>query len=145
MCSGEASHDGIDASGYKQLTAGFFVLCAGSGQLGGVLHLADVVGGGSEENGLRVDAQIEVACSDPFEELPCNVVDCSQMGDQAWRSVKVVKQFGCFDWQWTQRGLAGVLEGDRQYSRGRHRDRVAVAPMGGLVSEDGRWSLPAIW
>ena len=63
------------------------MLCTGSRQLGGVQSLADVVGGGSEENGLRVDAQIEVACSDPFEELPCNDVDCSQMGDQARRTL----------------------------------------------------------
>lgn len=103
------------------------MLCTGSGQLGGVQSLADVVGGGSEENRLRVDAQIEIACGNPFEELPCNVVDCSQMGDQTRRSVNAVKQFGCFDWQWTQRGPTGVLEGNRQYSRDRHRDRVVVA------------------
>jgi hypothetical protein len=103
------------------------VLCTGSGQLGGVQNFADVVDGGSEENGFRGDAQIEIARGDPFKELPCNVVDCSQMGDQARRSINLVEQSGCFDGQWTQRVLTGVLEGDRQYSRGRHRDRVAVA------------------
>ncbi|KOV62555.1 hypothetical protein ADL01_29390 [Streptomyces sp. NRRL WC-3618] len=94
--------------------------------------LADVVGGGSEENRHRVDAQIEITCGNPFEELPCNVVDCSQMGDQTRRSVNTVKQFGCFDWQWTQRGSTGGLEGNRQYSRGRHRDRVAMSVLAGL-------------
>lgn len=76
VCRREACPRGIDASAHEQLTACFLVLCAGSGQLGRVQGLSDVVRGGSEENGLRVDSQPEAASSDPFEELPRDVVNC---------------------------------------------------------------------
>ena len=64
----------------------------GAGELLGVQRLADVVGGGTEAHGIRIEAERGPARSEPVDELAGDVVHESEVGHQTWRRVDVGEQ-----------------------------------------------------
>jgi hypothetical protein len=91
---GEAGQLGRDAEGEQQVAAGRLVLGARGGQLGEVQRLADVVGGGPEEDGVAIERDGRIVGGQPVGQVDRDVVDGAQVCGQARRRVQAAQQVG---------------------------------------------------
>jgi hypothetical protein len=120
VCAGETGEPSRYAPIEEQCLPGRLVGRAGAGQFLDVQDLADVVGGGAEQDGVPVEPQAWLSSRQPGGELVGDVVYQAQVGAQPGWRVEVHEQRGDLGRERYQRRVTRRGQRGDQQSDGRH-------------------------